>query len=86
MKNHRSLSIKHLAARTLAVATAAALGVSLGAAQAAPLQKIGKGEGRVDIVAWPGYIERGETDKSFDWVTDFEKKTGCKVNVKTAGT
>jgi putative spermidine/putrescine transport system substrate-binding protein len=51
-----------------------------------PLQKIGKGEGRVDIVAWAGYIERGETDKAFDWVTDFEKKTGCKVNVKTAGT
>jgi len=39
-----------------------------------PLQKIGKGEGRVDIVAWAGYIERGETDKAFDWVTDFEKK------------
>jgi len=37
-------------------------------------------------VAWPGYIERGATDKNFDWVTDFEKKSGCKVNVKTAGT
>src|SRR5262249_5823057 len=47
---------------------------------------IGKAEGEVDIVAWPGYIERGESDKSYDWVTDFEKKTGCKVNVKTAGT
>jgi putative spermidine/putrescine transport system substrate-binding protein len=50
------------------------------------VEKIGKGEGAVDIVAWPGYIERGETDKSYDWVTDFEKKTGCKVNVKTANT
>jgi putative spermidine/putrescine transport system substrate-binding protein len=48
--------------------------------------KIGKSEGQVDIVAWPGYIERGETDKNYDWVTDFEKKSGCKVNVKTAGT
>ena len=47
---------------------------------------LGKGEGEVDIVAWPGYIERGETDKNYDWVTDFEKKTGCKVNVKIAGT
>ncbi len=45
-----------------------------------------EGEGQVDIVAWPGYIERGETDKNYDWVTDFEKKTSCKVNVKTAGT
>jgi len=53
---------------------------------AAEMKKVGKGEGQVDIVAWPGYIERGETDKKYDWVTDFEKKTGCKVNVKTAGT
>ncbi|MFZ2650415.1 MAG: ABC transporter substrate-binding protein [Burkholderiaceae bacterium] len=55
-------------------------------AQKGALQKIGKGEGQVDIVAWAGYIERGATDKNFDWVTDFEKKSGCKVNVKTAGT
>ncbi|MDH3388474.1 MAG: ABC transporter substrate-binding protein [Gammaproteobacteria bacterium] len=50
------------------------------------LTKLGKGEGQVDIVAWPGYIERGETDPSFDWVTKFENSTGCKVNVKTANT
>ena len=43
-------------------------------------------EGQVDIVAWPGYIERGASDKSYDWVTKFETDTGCKVNVKTAGT
>jgi putative spermidine/putrescine transport system substrate-binding protein len=43
-------------------------------------------EGQVDIVAWPGYIERGESDKAYDWVTQFEKDSGCKVNVKTAGT
>ena len=43
-------------------------------------------EGQVDIVAWPGYIERGETDKNYDWVTGFETDTGCKVNIKTAGT
>ena len=47
---------------------------------------IGKGEGEVDIVAWAGYIERGATDKAYDWVTGFEKDTGCKVNVKVAGT
>jgi putative spermidine/putrescine transport system substrate-binding protein len=63
--------------------------VALSSAQlfaAEMLTKIGKGEGQVDIVAWPGYIERGETDSSFDWVTKFEKQTGCKVNVKTANT
>jgi putative spermidine/putrescine transport system substrate-binding protein len=43
-------------------------------------------EGQVDIIAWAGYIERGESDKSYDWVTQFEKDSGCKVNVKVAGT
>jgi putative spermidine/putrescine transport system substrate-binding protein len=28
-------------------------------------------EGQVDIVAWAGYIERGETDKAYDWVSQF---------------
>ena len=36
----------------------------------AQMTEIGAGEGRLDIVAWPGYIERGETDKNFDWVTE----------------
>jgi putative spermidine/putrescine transport system substrate-binding protein len=48
--------------------------------------EIGAGEGEVDIVAWAGYIERGDSDKAYDWVTGFEKETGCKVNVKTAAT
>ena len=52
----------------------------------AQVTAIGDGEGQVNIVAWAGYIERGETDKAFDWVTKFEADTGCKVNVKTAGT
>jgi putative spermidine/putrescine transport system substrate-binding protein len=51
-----------------------------------PAKTAGELEGRLDIVAWPGYIERGETDAAYDWVTGFETKTGCKVNVKTAGT
>ena len=62
------------------------LALAVGPATAAPLAAIGPGEGVVDIVAWPGYIERGDTDKAFDWVTEFEGKTGCKVRVKTAGT
>ena len=57
-----------------------------GPVAAEPLQKLGQPEGFVDIVAWPGYIERGATDKAFDWVTGFEKTSGCKVRVKTAGT
>ncbi len=68
--------------------TAIALALSVGgqASAAEMLQALGAGEGQVNIVAWAGYIERGETDKAFDWVTKFEEKTGCKVNVKTANT
>jgi putative spermidine/putrescine transport system substrate-binding protein len=55
-------------------------------AQAAEPTEVGKGEGRLDIIAWPGYIERGQTDKQYDWVSQFEKETGCEVNVKTAAT
>ena len=70
-----------------AIASLAALAAVTGIGMAQEMKKeIGPGEGQVDIVAWPGYIERGETDKNFDWVTDFEKKTQCKVNIKTAGT
>ena len=48
--------------------------------------ELGAGEGALNIVAWPGYIERGETSPDFDWVTSFEEATGCMVNVKTANT
>jgi putative spermidine/putrescine transport system substrate-binding protein len=48
--------------------------------------ELGAGEGKLSIVAWAGYIERGETDKNYDWVTEFEKKTGCMVTQKTAAT
>ncbi len=40
----------------------------------------------MSIVAWAGYMERGETDRSYDWITGFERETGCKVSVKTAAT
>jgi putative spermidine/putrescine transport system substrate-binding protein len=50
------------------------------------MTEIGEGEGAVSIVAWAGYIERGDTDPAFDWVTDFEAATGCMVEVKTAAT
>ena len=39
---------------------------------------VGKGEGQVDIVAWPGYIERGDSDKNYDWVTEFREEDGLQ--------
>ena len=86
---HESLNIKQVvlvAAIVLALAACgkkdeAAPATATADAPAAPVM-----EGALDIVAWPGYIERGESDKGYDWVTEFEKNSGCKVNVKTAGT
>ncbi|WP_417566756.1 ABC transporter substrate-binding protein [Marinobacter sp.] len=65
---------------------AAAFMVTTMTAAADMKKSVGTGEGQVNIVAWPGYIERGQTDKSYDWVTGFERETGCKVQVKTAST
>ena len=72
-------TMKLMATSTLALLTG--LGPVL-----AQVTEIGAPEGQVNIVAWAGYIERGETMKEFDWVTKFEAASGCKVNVKTANT
>jgi putative spermidine/putrescine transport system substrate-binding protein len=47
---------------------------------------VGAGEGELNIVAWAGYAEDGTNDKTVDWVTPFEKASGCKVNVKVGNT
>ncbi|MEX5589621.1 putative ABC transporter substrate-binding protein YdcS [Pseudomonas urmiensis] len=74
----------HKTALLSALSSALLASASLQAAE--PLKAVGAGEGQLDIIAWPGYIERGESDKAYDWVTGFEKDTGCKVSVKTAAT
>ena len=71
---------------TCVMAAAAAVSLPANALGQEMLTAVGEGEGQVDIVAWPGYIERGATDPNYDWVSEFETKTGCKVNVKTAAT
>jgi putative spermidine/putrescine transport system substrate-binding protein len=50
------------------------------------MKELGAGEGQVNLVAWAGYVENGSTDPNVDWVTGFEKETGCKVNVKNGTT
>ena len=80
---------------SLVLATTAALALaSCGSSDSASselpkleaLSSLGAGEGAVNIVAWAGYVENGSTDPAVDWVTDFEKETGCKVNVKNGST
>ena len=43
------------------------------------LQSIGKGEGKLNVIAWDGYTEP-------EWVKPFEQQTGCKVNTKVGTT
>jgi putative spermidine/putrescine transport system substrate-binding protein len=70
---------------TLAFAAAGCGGKSK-SSSSGMLDKLGAGEGQVDLIAWAGYVENGSTDPTVDWVTPFEDKTGCKVNVKIGNT
>lgn len=64
----------------------AAVAVLVAAPASAQMESVGASEGQVNIVAWAGYIERGDTDPAFDWVTSFEEASGCSVQVKVAAT
>ncbi len=90
MRKQTGRQILMIALLVLTLALAACVAPLPSSAPAAdtsgPMTAIGEGEGEVSIVAWAGYIERGETDAAFDWVTDFEAETGCTVNVKVAAT
>ena len=66
----------------LIAALAAALcvpasGVS-SAADNSMITKIGKGEGKLNLIAWEGYTQP-------QWVKPFTKATGCKVSAKYGG-
>ena len=39
------------------------------------LASIGKGEGKLNVIAWEGYTEP-------QWVKPFEQQTGCQVDAK----
>jgi putative spermidine/putrescine transport system substrate-binding protein len=41
-------------------------------------QKIGKGEGQLNLIAWEGYTQP-------QWVKPFEQQTGCQVHAKYGG-
>ena len=77
-----SISVALLVAGTSLVATSSAT--------AAPVTKaaksVGAGEGALNIVIWAGYAENGSNDKNVNWVTPFEKSTGCVVNAKVGNT
>ncbi|MDQ5822410.1 MAG: ABC transporter substrate-binding protein [Actinomycetota bacterium] len=86
-----ALAILTLVLATLAAGCGGDDKTSGGTTSAAPKgpqmqQTVGAGEGRVNLIAWAGYVESGATDPKVDWVTPFETETGCKVNVKVGNT
>jgi putative spermidine/putrescine transport system substrate-binding protein len=43
-----------------------------------PLDKVGAGEGQLNLIAWEGYVDDS-------WAKPFTQQTGCTVNAKYAG-
>jgi putative spermidine/putrescine transport system substrate-binding protein len=73
------LAVAGLVAFMLVLAGCGGGGSSSSGGGGEELQKLGKGEGAVNLISWAGYVEP-------EWVKPFEAKTGCKVNDKVAGT
>jgi putative spermidine/putrescine transport system substrate-binding protein len=47
---------------------------------------LGKGEGGVSVLAFRGYVEYGGSDPKVNWVSPFEKRTGCRVSLTSVQT
>jgi len=86
-RSRRALS---LMATSVLVVTLAACGDDGGDGEdpgsAEAITELGENEGQVSILAWPGYVEDGSNYPDVDWVTPFEKDTGCEVTSKVYGT
>ena len=68
------------AALGAALTLLAACASPVGQAKPAPLTSIGPGEGSLRLLGMPGYVEDGSPDPRVDWVTAFERRTGCQVS------
>jgi putative spermidine/putrescine transport system substrate-binding protein len=63
----------------LSCGTSVASGLTAPEAGASVPSSVGKGEGKLNLIAWEGYAQP-------EWVKPFEKQTGCQVSEKYAGT
>jgi spermidine/putrescine-binding protein len=81
---------RRLAAALLAVALGLAGCTGGGkdhhAGEVRPAAAVGQGEGSLALLSWNGYTEGGSNDPRVDWLTPFEKRTKCRVDVKYAAT
>jgi putative spermidine/putrescine transport system substrate-binding protein len=82
LKTAAKLSVVALAA-TMLLSGCATASTSTDATM---LTKLGANEKTLSLLGWPGYAEDGSNDPNVDWVTPFEKETGCQVTFKAYGT
>ena len=76
---HGPSALVTAAVTALAVVLIAGCGSSSTSRNTQMLQSVGKSEGQLNLVEWPGYVEP-------QWVKPFEQQTGCQVHNKDAGT
>ena len=67
-----------LCVAALVVAACGSSGSSTTSSSGSLPASIGKGEGKLNMIAWEGYAQP-------QWVKPFEAQTGCQVNTKYAG-
>ena len=63
---------------SVAPPTTAASGTPAASAGPSLPTSVGKGEGELDLVIWPGYAEDGSNDPHYDWVKPFEDATAAR--------
>jgi putative spermidine/putrescine transport system substrate-binding protein len=71
------------------MATVALVGAACGKSGSSTptvFNSVGKTEGQLNLIAWAGYVESGQNDPNFDWVTPFQNQTGCTIKVTYADT
>jgi putative spermidine/putrescine transport system substrate-binding protein len=92
--NSATSTVPSVSAAASVAATAAASTAVTSAAPSAPASSgpslptnLGSTQGQtINVLAWPGYVENGSTSKDVDWVTDFQKTSGCTVKPQVFGT
>jgi putative spermidine/putrescine transport system substrate-binding protein len=79
MKHRKLIGVAAAAALVLA-----ACGGGTGGSPAPSLvTEVGAGEGVVTTLNWAGYVEDGSTYPEYNWVAEFEQKTGCDVQAQS---
>lgn len=71
--------VRRAASIAIAVVLALVAGCGAKSQPKGALQQVGAPEGQLDLVALPGYVEDRSTHPGLDWVTPFERRSGCRV-------